>query len=692
MLYRIGLLFALITWLSQAGMLSRSYADDAIGAGALAVEAEALVGLHADANKWRVTSYEHASGQASLYPQGQPIIWNVMPEQAGTYYFWVRVRSGWNGDHHMHEQDNARYTVALGSRQVAMESMRQTLDWYGDGHNFIWLRSEPLNLDSVEQTITVLAKWEWAHVDRLVLTGDGSYSPGLGNVSANELLAGRLQWWTGSPYVHPLPPNLVKPEDAGTTLSLVGPRGGTACGALFTRLESDSSTTVPFRLAVRSLKGPGGQTLPASVLKISSVATTGMLVGSSLATDALPEINAMGAFELAPSTTRMFWVMVQLADDMMPGEYVGTIEIENQISLKIQAVRVRLLVSQTAIQPQMDDLAVFSWWGYHSAPDSWWDDQIAHGINSFLLNVHHDLRYQFNEQGQLEEPIDFSNLEKLVDTLQKNKGWVLVNWYLHDATRATLICQSPGSEPGAALPMLSEPWKKAFATILEQTQAYLESQGIPRDRILHYTFDEYLGDRFVAVGKLIRSLDPTYRIFSDLSADLKTYKSVAPYVDVWCPFFDDLETMDADGRLAFMRSTGKPIWFYDPGYTQRGASPYTKFRVKFWRAWRYKLDGCTYWKHQGDRVGTAYYPMVEGDPPVTSRRYEAWFSGWQDYQLLEQMADVCRGGSAMAEEAYALLNEAVEQVCDHPTDVTLADHYRRKMLALLDDVAAAQPK
>src|SRR5690606_4522618 len=154
---------------------------------------------------------------------------------------------------------------------------------------------------------------------------------------------------------------------------------------------------------------------------------------------------------------------------------------------------------------------------------------------------------------------------------------------------------------------------------------------------LHYTFDEYLGEKFVQVSLIIRQVDPSLKIFSNLSADIETYRKVEPYLDVWSPWFGDLLAMSRDGRLDDMRSTGKPIWFYDPGYLQRGESPYTKFRHKFWLSWRYKLDGCTYWKHQGDRVGTAYYPLIEDQAPVTSRRYEAWYSGWQDYQLLHQL-------------------------------------------------------
>lgn len=665
----------------------RATADD-LPDGTLAVEAEALVGLHADASHFQASRYEHASGGATLLPKKQPLTWKVRPKQGGTYYLWVRARSGYNDDRFYTTNAGSEYVVTLGPRKIAMEALRDTLDWYGDGENFIWLRSEPLNLDPREQAIQLLAKWDWAHVDRLVLSNDASYRPGIGNVASNDQLAGELVVWGESPYRHPLPPDLAAPKEPKAEVSMIAPRGGSGNGAVIVRLESEGDVAVPFRLFVQPLRGPGGAVLRP---RLALVATTGMLVGASLATDGLPEINPIGAFELTPGTARMLWVWVDVPADATPGSYAGSVTIENQISLKQQGVPIRLQVAATTMAPRVDELATFGWWGNARMPKAWWDDQIAHGNNSFLLNVHHDLRFRFDERGELREPIEFASLGPLLTAWQQSRGSILVNWYLHDAKRSQLVSEAPGlpeGDRGTPLEFMSEPWQKAFSTLLLETQRYLESNGVPREKILHYTFDEYLGERFVQVGQVIRSLDPSYQIFSDLSADLETYRRVAPYVDVWCPFFHDLEAMQADGRLAFMRSTGKQIWAYDAGYTQRGEPPYSKFRLKFWQAWKYRLDGCTYWKHQGDRVGTAYYGLVESDPPVTGRRYEAWFSGWQDYQLLLGLDRVTRAGGSQAGAAKQLLDEAVARVCERPEDTTLADQYRRKMLELLDAAAA----
>ena len=104
----------------------------------------------------------------------------------------------------------------------------------------------------------------------------------------------------------------------------------------------------------------------------------------------------------------------------------------------------------------------------------------------------------------------------------------------------------------------------------------------------------------------------------------------------------------------------------------------------------YGLDGCTYWKHQETGIGTAYDPAVGEWPsydegaPITSRRYEAWFSGLQDYKLLRKLEDLANSNSLLAPEAQELLSEAVQAVCDDQNDLGRAEEYRRKIIMLLD--------
>ena len=184
--------------------------------------------------------------------------------------------------------------------------------------------------------------------------------------------------------------------------------------------------------------------------------------------------------------------------------------------------------------------------------------------------------------------------------------------------------------------------------------------------------DLILPKLFSVAKKILRDIDPRLRIFSDRTASLDEYKAAASYIDIWCPHFGSLAGQAEDGRLEFMRSTGKPIWAYDEGYDQRVRSPYAYYRLKFWLAWKYRLQGCTYWKFSGDDVGIVYDPRLPAPDPVTSRRWEAWKKGLQDYKCLEALR-----AQGLDE---ATLDAAVDEVLSDTSDTTLADRVLGRLL------------
>ena len=628
----------------------------------------------------RVTPYEHASGKASVYPKGKPLTWQAKVATAGTYRLWVRARSGWSGDKFTSSKPGI-IRAKVDGRAVEMVAIRTTMEYHGDGHNFIWLKSEPLNLDPGSHAIVVKAAWEWAHLDRFVLADEGDFTPPEGNVSRNRRNAGTLTVWTGSPYADPAK-NAVPPKQPQRKINLVVPRGGTAYAGFFLHVDKGSPLSVHVRLSLMRLKGKQGE-FPAGSVLIGRVARTGMREGSTLASDALAALNDLGYQEILPGAARLYWLLVRPPSDLPAGTYTASILIENQVSLRGVSIPVRVDVSPIVV-PATDNLDVFNWWGYFNIAEPWWDDAVAHGVDSFKLIPWHNIRFLFDKDGNLVGDMDFSRLAKHVKYARKTGGYLLLEWDQGPKNLQALQCKVRGAPKGPHLTFLSEPWKRAFKTLVTRTTGYLVSQGIAKDRIIQYIYDEYLGDDFIRVGKLLRKWDPELKIFGDLSTDIDTYRKVAPYVDLWCPERHAIPEMAKDGRLELMRSTGK-VWTYAAGYLQRAACPYAKYRLPFWMTYRYKLDGCAYWRHQGDRVGTAYYAMYHdyGAAPVTSRRWEAWYSGMQDYRLLKMLEALAAGDSAHASKASALREKAVRDVVDHPEDTTLAERYRRSILTLL---------
>ncbi|MBN1554898.1 MAG: hypothetical protein JXA11_09140 [Phycisphaerae bacterium] len=649
----------------------------------LAVEAESLA-----TDKMKVTDYENASGGKVVLPMMRDLLWQPAIDKPGTYYLWVRCRSGWHQDKYISTKPG-NLRIKLDKRPIETTALRETLAYHGDGENFVWFQSEPLNLDKGEVTISLSSAWEWMHVDKLALAPEGAFKPVVGNVEAMAQTAGKLSVWrASSPYLMPEQIEKETPQKCDA-LRMEAPRGGTAYVPVLLRNEPDAKNTAEL---VVSLHMPAGNPLiETKAIQILRLTRTGMRIGSALAMDALPEINQIGSMTLPPGRTEMLWLMARISPDIPAGEYQATIQFENQANLEMTPIPVTIRVNDVTL-PASPDIVTYNWWGFYNSwwggPEKlkpYWDDEIAHGTNSFRVQPYREVKYEFDSAGELVGEMDFSHLALHVEYLKKTGGYILIEWDQGEKNLDGLQCKFPGAKPGANLAFMSAAWQRAYKTFVLGITEYLASRGIPRDRILQYPFDEYMGKNFVRVGKFLRQWDSRLKIFADLSAPMDVYRRVAPYVDVWCPVRRDLTAMAEDGRLEFMKKHGK-VWTYEPGYLQRGFPPYECFRLPFWDTYHHNLDGCVFWKYMGDRVGAVYYPwnIVYGTPPVTSRRWEAWWSGIQDYMLLKKLEAVAKSKSSNSAVAAKLIKTATNDVISNREDTTLADKYRRAMMEFLE--------
>jgi len=652
------------------------------------VEAESLVNQYGmtigskSLEAMQVATYSHASNKCSVYLKGNVLKWIVKVEKGGTYYLYLRARSGYNDDKYRTAKSFSKYIVKVDGKRIELVMLKDTLDYYGDGENFVWFKSEPLNLDAGKYKIEIASKWEWGHVDKIALSTNALTIP-KGNVAIANQRAGKVSVWVGDVYQLPFPPNLAPPKKISRNINLTAVRNATSYGAFFVKNDDSTPGIVHFLIKVSKFTSANGKVIPRKSIKIYKIAWTGIRAGAPIARDALAELNPLGSIDIAPGTTFGFWFFFDVPKDISSGIYTGRINIENQYSLKSQNIDVKLRVSKI-ILPEKTNLAVFAW-NYAFANPNWQNDLIKHGINTAKVSVNYSVRYQFDKNGNLIGEMDFSNLQPYVDFYKRTKEYILLHWWLGTKWRRGLRCEFPGAPKGADLPFLSPQWKKAFKTIVTKTVGYLVSQDVPKERILQYPFDEYLGKNFIAVGRVLRKIDPELKIYSDFGAKLEVYKKADPYVDIWCPSIGDIMSrrFSRDGQLAFLRSTGKPIWSYAAGYNQRAESPYRKYRLKFWWTYKFSLQGCCFWKHRGDRVGSVYYPMFNayGDTPITSRRWEAWYSGLQDYKLLK-----------LAEKKFAnnakklkQIEEFVRIACSDANNTKLAEQMRVKLIELLED-------
>jgi hypothetical protein len=157
-----------------------------------------------------------------------------------------------------------------------------------------------------------------------------------------------------------------------------------------------------------------------------------------------------------------------------------------------------------------------------------------------------------------------------------------------------------------------------------------------------------------------------------------------PYVDIWSPYLPRLSNAE---EVTFYRQTGKPVVPYICAENKRVLDPYAFYRLFPWQVWRHGFHGCWIWTYlRGDPWngrewdGGMVYPG-QGQI-VTSRRWEMFREGLEDYLYLHLLRERVESGKAPA-SATKLLQQAAAEVLATPDDPGVAHTWRARLVAAL---------
>ncbi|MEA3401333.1 MAG: DUF4091 domain-containing protein [Armatimonadota bacterium] len=409
-------------------------------------------------------------------------------------------------------------------------------------------------------------------------------------------------------------------------------------------------------------------------------------IRGALVADALPPLRPGQAMTVPAGEVRQLWIEIYTGD-LSPGVYDLSLRLTPVGGGTVEEVPLRLHVWDFELPKRMP-VAVFNWdYGIRGRDEPmrsrYLRAMVEHGINVFHISG--SPKVVCNAEGELLEEPDFSGWDDLIALERPHaRMFLFENWQFRGRPFET----SQGEE----VEYLSEPWVRAFEAWLPKFVAYTKSRGLDYEDWAFYPFDEYIGPDFVALAREIKRIDPQVQIFTDKLTDAEQVRAAAPYTDIWCPYDGHFGETYAEG-LEIMRESGKPIWFYFCGRDQKAFPPMERYRLMGWKTWARDLQGCTYWNIFGGG-GSLWddFDSTHPDPgsvytgrdgPVTSRRWEAFRQGLEDYCYLWLLDQRLQRAADDRPTAQRILDAAADDVLEHPDTATVEQWRRRIASAIL---------
>jgi|GEM_PF-1480872 len=228
------------------------------------------------------------------------------------------------------------------------------------------------------------------------------------------------------------------------------------------------------------------------------------------------------------------------------------------------------------------------------------------------------------------------------------------------------------------VPFLSDEWKDNFKKWYADAVLAAGRAGFTESQLYLYPYDEMGGeqlDDFIAFATWVKNAIPETKLYATImhSESLK----VLPYLDI-------VQILDGDELLSGINTTTPEVWIYDTEFPSRSLSPYSYYRLMCWKAFFKGYTGVGFWAYADIGEDTTAWKelardfavIYDGDNQsiISSRRWEAWRMGIEDYELLKMYA-VKKGIGAAKAMAGSVL--------DHPADISKADQVRQTILTEL---------
>lgn len=458
-----------------------------------------------------------------------------------------------------------------------------------------------------------------------------------------------------------LPASGYRLPGAGIVMDLA--QGGTLSDSIGIANATGTTHSVSVSVTVAPVRGR------APVLSVREVLP---VVRADFSTLGDPLRDFSGEVALRSGESRQLWLTASCGS-LPPGLYPGEIRLEAPGFSKVVPLMVRVWPVRLPTPPRaaVNAWSYLNWRPISDIPQAAAADLERHRVNVIVL--HPD---QLPWPGK-----EYKELDRVIG-LHPFARHFLLYLAFNDPTRRSL---------GIGEAYLSPRWRQEFGSWIRDVAAHMRQMGVKPGSFAFYPVDEPKDEKEAEVlfetARLIKEADPALRVYTTFGdfgrfSDA-TFARLMTVVDRYQVGIDAI----ADKRVRQLLGAGKEVWSY--GGSGKGSHPFESYRLQAWRAAKYGATGIGFWAYADTgRSGSAWndfdgtrpdFSVVYETPGgiLSSKRWEAWREGAEDYELLALARDRAKDPFAALE-----LGRMIDQVLTHPRDYRLFLESRRRLLEL----------
>ncbi len=311
------------------------------------------------------------------------------------------------------------------------------------------------------------------------------------------------------------------------------------------------------------------------------------------------------------------------------GKQVGrsnpTIAIDNGSQKKNIAIKTKIVMPSAILE----DLNAVNW-SYFEKP-MLINREIEAGLDLYEHHINTSV-VRFNEFPAI-DATEFSGIVKYISYIKNVKN--------------ILIHQSPKYNKKTH-PFLSDQWKKLFAVWYTNMLNTLSNAGYAKGSVYYYPYDEIKIDKYPELEALYtwaKGAIPDFKLYSTIITE-ETANKVVPLVDMV-----QLIHLHVPKLIETNYPKKGELWMYDTFGPTYALSPYDYYRLMAWIAYYRDIKGIGFWNYASfaDKADNPINAIIEemtpvrsysiiytgeGNEIISSRRWEAFSLGIEDYRIL----------------------------------------------------------